>query len=98
MFHHVVMFKWDEDVTAEHVSAVAAALDGLVDGIPEIKGYKHGPDAGLSDQNFDYVVIGDFDSADDYIVYRDHPLHQQMIAELIAGRIVTRSAVQYLTD
>ena len=92
------MFKWNEDVTAEHVSSVAAALDSLVDGIPEIKGYKHGPDAGLSDQNFDYVVIGDFDSADDYIVYRDHPLHQQMIAELIAGRIVTRSAVQYLTD
>ena len=98
MFRHVVMFKWNDNVTAEHIDAVAAALDNLVETIPEIKGYRHGPDAGLSDQNFDYVVVGDFESPDDYIVYRDHPVHQQMIADLIAGRIATRSAVQYHTS
>jgi len=95
---HVVMFKWNEDVTAEHIEAVAAGLDNLVATINQIQDYKHGPDAGLSDQNHDYVVVGDFASVADYEVYRDHPVHQEFIAELIAGRLADRSAVQYRID
>lgn len=95
MFRHVVMFKWNDDVSSEHIDKVAAALDNLVEVIPEIKDYKHGRDVGLSDQNFDYVVVGDFESADTYAVYRDHAVHQEMIANLIVGRLATRSAVQY---
>ncbi len=98
MFRHVVMFKWADGVDDDHVAAVGAGLDHLAATIEQIKGYRHGPDAGLSDQNFDYVVVGDFDSADDYAVYRDHPVHQDFIAELIAGRITERAAVQYTID
>ncbi len=95
---HVVMFKWADGVDADHVAAVAAGLDNLAATIEQIKQYRHGPDIGLSDQNFDYVVVGDFDSADDYVAYRDHPVHQAFIAELIAGRISERAAVQYDID
>jgi hypothetical protein len=95
MFRHVVMFKWADDVDADHVAAVAAGLDGLVDAIPEIRSYRHGPDAGVNAGNFDYVVVGDFVSADDYVTYRDHPTHQAFIANLIAGRVADRAAVQY---
>jgi hypothetical protein len=95
MFRHVVMFRWKDDVTSEHIEAVSAGLDDLVSTIDEIKSYRHGPDAGLSDQNFDYVVVGDFDSVADYEVYRDHPVHQELIANLIAGRLAGRAAVQY---
>ena len=98
MFRHVVMFKWGEGVDDEHLAAVAAGLDNLAATIEQIKQYRHGPDAGLSDQNFDYVVVGDFDSVDDYAVYRDHPVHQAFISELIAGRITERAAVQYRID
>ncbi len=98
MMRHVVMFKWADGVDADHVAAVAAGLDNLAATIDQIKRYRHGPDIGLSDQNFDYVVVGDFDSADDYVAYRDHPVHQAFIAELIAGRISERAAVQYDID
>ncbi|HEY5663613.1 MAG TPA: Dabb family protein [Ilumatobacter sp.] len=97
MFRHVVMFKWTDDVDAAHVAAVSAALDGLVAAIPEIRSYRHGPDAGVNSGNYEYVVVGDFDSADDYVVYRDHPAHRAMIADLITGRVAERAAIQYET-
>ena len=97
MFRHVVMFSWNDTVDAAHVAAVAAQLDGLVAVIPEIKAYLHGPDAGLNPGNFVYVLVREFDTVDDYLVYRDHPAHQAFIAGFIAGRVASRAAVQYST-
>ena len=79
----------------EHIAAVSAGLDNLAAIIDEIKDLRHGPDLGLGGQTFDYVVVGDFESVDDYMVYRDHPVHQEFIAELISGRVGQRAAVQY---
>ena len=98
MFRHVVMFTWSDDVDDGHVAAVSAALDGLSAAIPEIVAYRHGPDAGLSDGNHDYVVVGDFESADDYVTYRDAPVHTDFIRDLIAGRVASRAAVQYAVE
>jgi len=95
MIRHVVMFRWADDVDDEHVASVAAALDGLPDAIPEISGYAHGRDLVLADGNHDYAVVGDFDTAADYATYRDHPVHRAFIADLIAGRIAERAAVQF---
>ncbi len=98
MFRHVVMFKWNDDVTDADIDAASAGLSGLVGVIPEIKGYRHGRDAGISDGNFDYVVVGDFDDAEGYETYRDHPAHVKVVKELFAGKVADRSAVQYQTD
>lgn len=95
MIRHVVMFRWAEDVDDAHRAAVAAGLDGLVQAIPEIRRYHHGPDLGVNDGTYDYVVVGDFDTLDDYLVYRDHPVHQELIRSLIAGRVTDRAAIQY---
>ncbi|MFZ8999224.1 MAG: Dabb family protein [Ilumatobacteraceae bacterium] len=97
MFRHVVMFRWNDDVDPAHVAAVGAELDALPPQIPEIAVYRHGPDAGVNEGNFDYVVVADFASVDDYLVYRDHPVHQSMIQRMIAGRVAQRAAVQYVT-
>ena len=95
MLRHVVMFRWADDVDDDHVAAVAAGLDELPAQIPEIVEYRHGPDVGINDGNFDYVVVGDFASADDYVVYRDHPVHRSFIERLIVGRVADRASVQY---
>ena len=95
MFRHVVMFKWTDDVDDAHVARVGEGLDQLARTIGEIRDYRHGPDAGINADNHDYVVVGDFDSAADYETYRDHPTHQELIRDLIAGRISARAAVQY---
>ena len=95
MIRHVVMFEWNDDVDGDHVTAAGRALTELAAAIPEVVEYRHGPDLGVNDGNFDYVVVADFDSVDDYVVYRDHPDHQALIGEYVAGRVARRAAVQY---
>ncbi len=95
MLRHVAVFRWNESVTDEQLAAMSAALDALPAAIPQIDAYHHGPDASLGPTNFQYAIVGDFASVDDYLVYRDHPEHQRFIADHITGRVADRAAVQY---
>lgn len=93
-FHHTVLFKWADDVDAAYIDKVTAALNELPGKIPEIKRYSVGPNAGVGG-NFDYGVIGEFDDVDGFIVYRDHPAHQELIQSVLLGKMVDRAAVQF---
>lgn len=95
MIRHVAMFTWADDVDDAHIDAVGAGLDGLPGRIPEIARYAHGRDLGVNEGSYDYVVVADFELIDDYLVYRDHPVHLGVIRDLIAGRVAARAAVQY---
>ncbi len=92
------MFSWTDDVDDAHVTAASAALDGLPAAIPQIVAYRHGPDVGLSDDNFDYVVVADFATKDDFLIYRDAPVHTDLIQRYMTGRLDARAAVQYETE
>lgn len=92
------MFTWKTGTTAADVANVQLQLNTLPAAIPEIQRYQHGPDAAVNQGNHDYVVVGDFASVPDYLVYRDHPVHQQLIADVLAPLIADRAAVQYLLD
>lgn len=98
MLRHVVMFRWVEGITPDQVRDIAAGLDSLPAAIPEIRSYVHGPDAGINQGNADYVVVGDFATVEDYLVYRDHPVHQRLISDVLSPVIATRSAVQIHVD
>ena len=95
MFRHVVMFKWNEGVDSTQIGEVAAALDRLTTVIPTLQAYAHGSDAAVNADNFDYVVVGDFASVDDYLIYRDHPEHRAFITTYLSGRVAARAAIQY---
>lgn len=96
-FRHVVMFKFNEGLGAEHVARVKEGLDSLPPQIEQIRRYVHGPDVRVSEGNWDYVLVADFDNMDDWITYRDHPTHQLFIAEHIAGNLADKASVQYET-
>ena len=95
MFRHVVMFEWNDDVSTADIEAMGTALDALVPTVAEVVDYRHGADLGISEGNFDYVIVGEYASVEDYVVYRDHPEHQRIIAELIKPHVKARAAVQY---
>lgn len=95
MFRHVVMFNWDPSVKPGDIDAISAALDRLAGSVPTIRRYQHGPDAGVNEGNFDYVVVADFDSVDDYVVYRDSAAHVDFLRDYLTGRVASRAAVQY---
>jgi hypothetical protein len=98
MFRHVVMFEWVDGVDNADIDAMADALDALVATVPEVASYVHGPDVGISEGNFDYVIVGEYASVEDYVVYRDHPEHQRIIAELVKPHVAKRAAVQFQAD
>ena len=95
MFRHMVMFRFAEDATDEQKEAMRAGLRRLPEVIPEIVAYRFGDDAGLRDDNFDFGVTADFDDKASFLVYRDHPDHQKLIADLIAPIITARAGVQF---
>jgi Stress responsive A/B Barrel Domain len=93
---HVVTFVFKAGTTEEQIAAVTEGLEALPGLIPEIREYHVGPDAGVNEGNHQYAVVADFDSVDDYLVYRDHPAHAAVIAERIRPILEARAAVQYV--
>jgi len=94
MFRHVVMFRWNDDVTEEIKAEIGAELDRLA-GLDSVAAYAHGPDAGVSDGNWEYAIVGDFNSVEDYQAYATEAGHLEMIANLVRPNISARAAVQY---
>lgn len=95
MFRHVVLFTWAEEATDEQRAKVVAELSKLPEAISEIREYTLGADAGVNSGNHEFALVADFDSVDDYLVYRDHPVHQAVIAEHIKPILASRAAVQF---
>lgn len=77
------------------MSRVVEALSELPAHIPELKSYVIGTDAGVAEGNADLAVVADCDNRAGWQAYRDHPVHQQVIAELIRPYLSARSAVQH---
>ena len=92
------MFQWTADATDAAKVAAADALTALPPQIPTVRDYRFGPDAGLADSNWDFVLVADFDDEAGYLTYRDHPAHQAVIADVLQPMIAQRAGVQYRFD
>ncbi len=95
MLRHVVLFRWVPEADDADRLAVSRGLDSLPGQIDALRSYRFGPDAQVNDGNWDFAIVADFDDLDGYLVYRDHPVHQQLIAEVIAPIIDQRASVQF---
>ncbi len=97
MIRHVVLLKWNEGVDAAHIAATKAALDRLPGLIAQIVSYQNGADLRAAPTNYDYAVTAEFASSEDFILYRDHPAHQEVVQTYLAG-FSQRLAVQFSLD
>jgi hypothetical protein len=98
MIRHTVMFRWKPGTTAADIAVIAEGLGGLPGAIPEIRDYRFGHDLGINEGNFDFVVMAEFADTEDYVAYRDHPLHRALVAERITPHVAERAAIQFDTD
>jgi hypothetical protein len=96
-FRHVVLLQWADDVPQDHVDQVRTGLDALPPQIPQIRTFLHGTDVGVSEGNYDYVVVADFDNVQDWRAFREHPAHVLFMEEHITGKLKGRAAIQYQT-
>jgi hypothetical protein len=95
MFRHVVMFQWKDDVGEVEVEKALGKLAALPNQIEEIRAFAVGSDAGLREDNHDVVVVADFDDAEAYLRYADHPAHVALVADHLRPLIAHRAAVQH---
>ena len=79
MIRHIALFTFTDEATDDQVRAMQAALSDLPPVIDEIKRYTIGRDLGLGGDNYDFAVIGDFESPDAYRRYAAHPRHVDVL-------------------
>lgn len=95
MFRHVVMVCFTPEATDEQKEALREGLATMPEQIPEVRAYRFGHDAGLTPDNYDFVVVADFEDSDGFLTYRDHPAHQKLVADLLRPIVARRAAVQH---
>jgi hypothetical protein len=97
MIVHVVTFTFQDDVSAEQLDAIDAALRELPDRIEGLRSYLHGRDLRLREGTVDYAVVAVVDDADGLAGYLDHPAHVRAVQTYVMPVTVARQAVQIET-
>ncbi|MGO9081402.1 MAG: Dabb family protein [Streptosporangiaceae bacterium] len=95
MIRHVVLIAFTDDATQEQRERVLAGLQALPPLLTGLRAYHPGPDAGLVPGNFDFAVVADFDDAESYLAYRNHPAHRAVIEQTLNPICRERASVQY---
>ena len=95
MIRHVVVFAWVPEATDQQKQQVADELRKLPPLMTGLRAYHFGPDAGIVDGNFDFAVVADFDDAESYLAYRNHPAHRAAVDRVISPIARQRAAIQY---
>jgi hypothetical protein len=95
LLRHVVLFRFAPDAPADASEKAAAGLSALPGLIDEIETYRFGRDLGLRAGNFDFCLVAEFEDAEAFARYVDHPAHRRFIRECIEPAVSDRVAVQY---
>jgi hypothetical protein len=96
MIIHVVAFRWKTGIPADNVEAVKSQLLEYAGSLPEVRSYRCGTDVGASDMgNFDFAIVAEFDSIDDWRVYDKHPRHEEIRSGVVRPWIEERASVQF---
>ena len=95
MIRHVVVITWTPEATDEQKQQVSDGLATLPPLMTGLRNYVFGPDLGVNDTSADFAIVADFDDADSYVAYRDHPAHVDVVKRSIAPISTQRRAVQF---
>lgn len=93
---HVVAFRLEGNAAerAERAAEAASRLNALVGPVPSLRSMSAGANTMFPDENFDLVLVADFDDADGLAAYAVHPVHEEAAAYI--GRFKTeRVAVDF---
>lgn len=95
MIRHVVFLAWKDGTTEEEIRAVGDGLRALPAVIPEIEAFSCGPDLGLTGQDYDFALVGDFADEAAWRAYQEHPDHVALLEDVIAPITTRRTRVQF---
>ena len=82
MVRHCVLFRFTEATTAADVERIGPPpRPSSPAQVPSIRAYAFGPDLRLGEGSWDFAIVGDFDDADGWAAYDEHPDHLRFRAE-----------------
>ena len=97
MFHHVVLFTWNDQVPAGHekvaqaeLQKYAATLDGLVS-------YFCGSNAGLTQGAADFAVTAVFENEAAWHAYDTADEHNRIRREVFGPYVAERKVIQFVS-
>lgn len=81
MYKHIILFRFNADVTPERCLSMLAGLAELKKNIKEIKKFSYGVNDknNLNGKHYRYAFIMEFENSEDRMNYQDHKLHKSYI-------------------
>jgi hypothetical protein len=95
MFRHVVMFRWTPDSSPSARQSAIDALKIFGSDVADFASLTVAGDAGVSEGNFDAVVVVDLADAEAYLRYAGDPRHIAVLTDHVRPILAERAAVQY---
>ena len=92
---HMVMIKYHRDVTGDQKQALVDGLAKMPQVMEFIRRYEYGPDLRLGDNTYDFGLVADFDSENDWRRYTSNPDHQILVHNLIRPVAEELVSIQY---
>ncbi len=97
MTHHIVMFKFRDDVTPAERDAAAATFKQGIEALPATIPFIRSVKVGINinkDEKWDICLTSAFDNLDDVRSYSVHPAHKAVATALMA-HIAQRACVDF---
>lgn len=95
MLRHIALFKLRTDAPAGSIQSLEEGLFLIAQTIKEIASYDYGADLGLREGNFDFAVVADFTTAEDFERYVQHPDHQAFLKDRLTPILAERVSIQF---
>ncbi len=98
LLRHTVLLRFKPGTSDFQIQAVLDGLATMPGKMDFIRRYEFGRDVGIMEGNPQVALVADFDSAEDWRAYQEHPDHQRLVSEVIGPLLESMTRVQYQLD
>ncbi|MAG29503.1 MAG: stress protein [Deltaproteobacteria bacterium] len=95
MIRHVALFRLKDDAPQGARHSLEEGLAAIAQTIPQIAAYSYGADLGMRDGNFDFGVVADFENAEAFQSYVEHPDHRAFVEQRLSPVVDERVSIQF---
>jgi heme-degrading monooxygenase HmoA len=97
MFHHVVLFTWNDQVPAGHAEFAQKELQKYATTLSGLVSYFCGPNAGLTAGAADFAVTAVFESEEAWHAYDTADEHNRIRREVFGPYVAERKVIQFVS-
>lgn len=95
MFHHIVLFSWNNSVPAGHAAIAAQELRRYATTLGGLVSYHCGENLGLTNGAADFAVSAVFEDEESWHAYDIADEHNRIRAEIFQPYVATRTVIQF---